>query len=303
MSTPPSRRQFLALAALTGAGLVVPWPLRGGVGDDLDQARLARWAVRLRIEGLDAYASPMGRAVGRVGELARGAPYVAGTLEAYLRQPGARPEAEPLTLSLTRFDCVTLVESCLAVARLAWFGGAVTWAAFGLEVEQLRYRGGLRAGYCSRLHYFSEWIRDNAARGLLEDLGPSLGAEADTRPLRFMTTHRDSYPALVDQPTFDALGALERGLDGAPRWVVPSARIPAILDRIATGDVVAFATDRAGLDVTHAALAHRGADGVLRVLHAPLAGGAIAVTRTTLPQYVAAIRGATGILVARPLPG
>ena len=58
-----------------------------------------------------------------------------------------------------------------------------------------------------------------------------------------------------------------------------------------------------GLDVTHSAFAYRDAKGVLRVLHAPLSGGAVEVTRSTLPEYVAAIRKATGILVARPLRG
>jgi hypothetical protein len=65
--------------------------------------------------------------------------------------------------------------------------------------------------------------------------------------------------------------------------------------------VLAFATAIPGLDVTHSALAYRTGDGVLRVLHAPLSGGVVEITRTTLPEYVAAIRRATGILVARPL--
>jgi phosphoenolpyruvate synthase/pyruvate phosphate dikinase len=39
---------------------------------------------------------------------------------------------------------------------------------------------------------------------------------------------------------------------------------------------------------------------VLRVLHAPLSGGVVEVTRSTLPEYVEAIKRATGILVARP---
>jgi hypothetical protein len=39
------------------------------------------------------------------------------------------------------------------------------------------------------------------------------------------------------------------------------------------------------------------------VLHAPLSGGVVEVTRATLPEYVAAIRRSTGILVARPARG
>ena len=64
--------------------------------------------------------------------------------------------------------------------------------------------------------------------------------------------------------------------------------------------MLAFATEIPGLDVTHAAFAYRDRSGTLRVLHAPLSGGSVEITRTTLPEYVAAIRRATGIMVARP---
>jgi hypothetical protein len=85
--------------------------------------------------------------------------------------------------------------------------------------------------------------------------------------------------------------------------VIPTEKIPAASDRIQTGDVLAFATSIPGLDVTHTAFAFRDEAGVLRVLHAPLSGGVVAVTDSTLPEYVAAIRRATGILVARPRMG
>jgi len=243
-----------------------------------------------------------------VGELAAGTPYEPGTLEAYLRAGGSPSDTEPLTLSLSHFDCVTLVESCLAVARVGALGcqspGSLiepTWSGFGDEIQRMRYRGGVRAGYTSRLHYFSEWISDGAARGLVRDLGAELGGVEDARPLRFMSSHRASYPALGDEGVFREIGAMERRLDATPRRVVPAARIAEVADRIETGDVLAFATAIPGLDVTHAAMAHRSEDGILRVLHAPLSGGAVEVTRLTLPEYVAAIRRATGIMVARPL--
>jgi hypothetical protein len=73
------------------------------------------------------------------------------------------------------------------------------------------------------------------------------------------------------------------------------------VSRIESGDVLAFATEIPGLDVTHTALAYRDKGQILRVLHAPLSGGVVEITRTTLPEYVAAIRRSTGILVARPL--
>ncbi len=167
----------------------------------------------------------------------------------------------------------------------------------------MRYRNGERSGYTSRLHYFSEWIRDGASRGLVTDLGQSLGGVNDERPLRFMTEHRASYPALVNDDVFAEIGSMERRLDGAPRWIVPPDRLEKAVDQIQTGDVLAFATSIAGLDVTHSAMAWRDRNGTLRVLHAPLSGGVVEVTRSTLIEYVAAIKRCTGVMVARPLAG
>jgi N-acetylmuramoyl-L-alanine amidase-like len=305
-----SRRDLLRTAVLTAAALVLPGQLAacrkgapprhpGTERSDPDLERLTSWTGKLHAEGLTGPETPLGRSAIRVGELAVGTPYEPFTLDAYLKAGGS-PLQEPLTLSLTRFDCVTLEESCLAVARLAGDTGAPTWERFGGEVEHMRYRGGQRRGYTSRLHYFSEWITDGEQRGLVKDLGAELGGAEDARPLRFMTEHRAKYPALADDGVFREIKEIERRLDRHPRRVIPTKRIPEVVNRIETGDVLAFATEIPGLDVTHAAFAYRRADGILCVLHAPLSGGAVEVTRTTLPEYVAAIRRSTGILVARP---
>jgi N-acetylmuramoyl-L-alanine amidase-like len=288
------------LAALVAARSLLPAGIQPQAAKSPDRERLRSWTRILRSEGVSREGVPLGNGASRTGELARGSPYVAGTLESYLRKGGS-PQAEPLILSLSRFDCVTLVEACIAVARVAAATAEPGWDRFGSEVERMRYRHGRRQGYSSRLHYFSEWISDGVRRGLVHDLGEELGGVADSRPLRFMTQHRQSYPALSDAGVFREIEAMERSLDSHPRRVVPTKCIPGVVDRIQTGDVLAFATEIPGLDATHAAFAHRGEDGVLRVLHAPLSGGVVQITGTTLPEYVAAIRRATGILVARPL--
>ena len=294
------RNLLLRAGAITAiAGMPRPLLALAGLPASPDEERLAAWVAKLRAEGLTAPDVAFGRAVIRAAELAIGTPYEAATLEAYLKNGGS-PRREPLTISLTRFDCVTLVEASIAVARLAVRPGAPAWADFGREVERMRYRDGLRIGYASRLHYFSEWISDGSRRGLLSDLGRTFGGIRDERPLRFMTEHRDAYPALADDAAFLEIGAMEQRLDGVPRYFIPRAALDDAADCIETGDVVAFVTGIPGLDVTHAAFAWR--DGrALRVLHAPLSGGVVEVTRTTLPEYVAAIRNCTGILVARPL--
>jgi hypothetical protein len=303
---------MLGDVAALGAMLAIPRPLARALGigasgesaivdRDADRERLATWAGALRTERLSDPKTALGAAAARVGELAIGTPYVAYTLEEYLKAGGSASRDEPLALSLTRFDCVTLVESCLAIARVARAEGAPTWEGFAREVERMRYRDGKRGDYTSRNHYFSDWISDGARRGLLRDLGAELEGVEDARPLRFMTEHRKSYPALADDRVFEAIGAMERRLDGQARRVIPTARIAAVSDRIHTGDVLAFATSIPGLDVTHSAMAYRDRAGVLRVLHAPLSGGSVEITRSTLPEYVAAIKRSTGILVARPM--
>jgi hypothetical protein len=303
-----SRRDLLRSVALGAAALMLPGGLAAcktgksqemRAGADPDFERLTNWARTLQAEKLAGRDARLGRSAIRVGELAAGTPYQPYTLEAYLKSGGS-PLREPLTLSLTRFDCVTLVESCIAVARLAGDEGTPQWEGFGREIERIRYRGGDRRGYASRLHYFSEWISDGEKRGLVKDLGAELGGGEDTRPLRFMTEHRASYPGLASDDVFREIGTVERRISRQPRRVIPTKRIPEVVSRIETGDVLAFATEIPGLDVTHTAFAYRDENEVLRVLHAPLSGGVVEVTRATLPEYVAAIRRSTGILVARP---
>jgi hypothetical protein len=304
-----SRRDVLRHAALGAAALMLPAPiLRLGAqrlalsaqpSSPPDIELLTHWTTMLRTAGLADCSQALGAAAVQVGEYAEGAPYEAYTLEAYLKAGGSPLEVEPLTLSLTHFDCVTLVESSLAVARVAAGDGVPTWERFGREIERMRYRDGVRKSYTSRLHYFSEWISDGQRRRLVRDMGPLLGGIDDTRPLRFMTGHRKSYPALENDVVYRQIGEMERSLDGAVRHVIPTEHIPVVADQIQTGDILGFATSIPGLDVTHTALAYRHPDGRLGVLHAPLSGGVVEVSRYELPEYVAAIKGSTGILVAR----
>jgi hypothetical protein len=273
----------------------------GGRTDlDPDLARFDGWTTELRTAQLADREVALGLATARVATLAVGTPYEAHLLDAYIRR-GDGPVIEPLILSLTRFDCNSFVESCVAVARSARVGGAPTWKGFGREVERMRYRSGLRGDYTTRLHYFSEWMSDGEQRSLLRDVGFALGGVEDRRPLRFMTEHRDSYVALADARVFKSVQEMEKRLDHISRRVIPTARIAEVEDRIQNGDIVGFATSTPGLDVTHCAVAIRDSRGVLRVAHVPLAGGGVEVSRNSLPEYVAQLRDATGIMVARPL--
>jgi hypothetical protein len=314
MTTPLSRREVLKALGLGAASLALPLPASAHSNgivervllpdrEDTDESRLTEWTSTVRAQARQLGPMNTGTRAIRIGELAVGTPYEGFTLEAYIKAGGSPLGTEPIALSLTRFDCVTLVESCLAIARVAATDTQPTWKRFSREVERMRYRGGRRLGYTSRLHYFSEWIHDGHQRGLVRDLGEELDGVVDSRPLRFMTEHRASYPALANNSVYRQIGAMERRLDSNRRYMIPTDQIPRVEDRIESGDVLAFVTSVPGLDVSHAAFAYRDSLGTLRVLHAPLSGGVVEITRSRLQEYVANIRRATGILVARPLAG
>ncbi len=309
-----SRREFLKRAGFAATAFgIMPVDACSTIGKNSpgidpptveDLRRLHAWALELHepVATTGFLPAPIGWPASKVGAMAIGTQYVAFTLEAYLKKGGDPVQQEPLALSLTGFDCVTLVESCLGVARAARKTDKPTWGAFADEVERMRYRDGLRLGFASRLHYFSEWISNGEKRRLVRDIGRELGGINDTRPLRFMTEHRASYAGLKSDAVLNAIAKMERSLDSRPRYVVATEKIASISDKIHSGDVLAFATSIPGLDVSHAAFAYRGPrDGVLRVLHAPLSGGSVEISQRTLPDYVSAIKRSTGIMVARPL--
>ena len=296
--------------AYLAVALAIPSPLLRRAGRalsfgaptelDLDLARFNGWTTDLRTAQLADRSIPLGIATARVATLAVGTPYEAHLLDAYLR-PGDGPVPEPLTLSLTRFASNSFVESCVAVARAARVGGTPTWKGFGREVERMRYRAGLRGDYTTRLHYFSEWVADGDQRSLLRDIGFALGGVEDKRPLRFMSEHRDTYVALANDRVFKSVQEMEKRLDNVSRRVIPTARIAEVQDRIQNGDVIGFATNTPGLDVTHCAIAVRDKRGVLRVAQPSLNGGVVEVSRLALPEYVAQLHDASGIMVARPI--
>lgn len=248
--------------------------------------RTLRWALA---EGLDTL--PLGAAVARVGRRFVGAPYRPGTLDP--------PGPETLVVNLREFDCVTFVENALALARTARAADP-SFSTFTRELERLRYRGGLRSGYSSRLHYFSEWLQDNADRGLLELRTEALGGVRDDEPIDFMTEHSEAYRQLADEEVRAQIAALERRLSAAPRFVLGEDRIEAAEAGIREGDVIAATSTLAGLDVAHTGIAVE-VDGRIHLMHAPLVGDSVQISEEPLADRVLGIGSQDGIMVARPL--
>ena len=227
------------------------------------------------------------QAVGR--QLLR-APYVAGMLDA--------GEDETLVADLTAFDCVHYVENVLALARGIAVGDT-SFATYLANLEALRYRGGEMDGYCSRLHYFTDWIRDNERRGHVVDVTEDAGGVRYAKTIDFMSTHRDSYPRLASDAVYACVVDVERGLRDHALFYIPKAEIAEHYDALRPGDVIATATNIGGLDVTHTGFVYRTADGGTAFLNASLSGEV--KIAPDLATYVQGVRAQTGILVARPV--
>ena len=259
-----------------------------------------------------------GDLVARIGERFVGTPYEPQTLEL--------PGPEQLVINLEVLDCVTFVENVLVLARLAWSaspgladarrtGTAASLrsgrlddpdsfqAAYRDELTRLRYRGGVLDGYASRLHYFSEWIADNEASGLVDAISRELGGVADGSAIDFMSSHPDAYRQLADPDVVAEIARMEARLGSVERYYIPAGAIDAASDGIRDGDVIAATSTVEGLDIAHTGIA-LWQDGVLRLLHAPLVGSHVLISEESLAERIGRIGGQDGIMVARPLaPG
>lgn len=194
-----------------------------------------------------------------------GAPYEANGLA------GSATTPERFTAPLDRFDCVTYVETVLALARAASAGG------FAEELRLIRYDGG-RVDWTSRNHYMTGWVRANTRGGAVRTV-PS--GDLAVRRERLL----DAVPGLPPRRTRFAC--------------VPKGRAKALAPRLRTGDLIFFASTRAHLDVFHCGLLVGGAGG-WRMRHASRSRGG--VVEQDLAEFLKANRMA-GVIVARPVDG
>jgi len=283
---------LLVLGAILG-GLSVPapagQPLRAdSTADSLTFARLIAFASD---HGLAA--RPFGELVAAVGGRFLGSSYREGTL--------GRTDDEPLIVNLREFDCVTFVETALALARTIRHRDPVP-ARFRRELENLRYRGGVRSGYASRLHYFSEWMSDNAKKGLIDILTDSLGGRRISKPVTFLSRHGPCADGTVSDATVRLIRGIEHRLTADSLCVIPASALASVSGSIRDGDIIAFATSLPGLDVGHTGIAVRDKKGAVHLLHASEKERRVVLTRQTLAEYLASHRRDTGILIARPRP-
>jgi hypothetical protein len=233
---------------------------------------------------------PIGQLMTRLGRELLTTPYVGGTLE------GDGPEV--CRISLDGLDCVTFFETVLNLARNLQ-RGRTSFEDLRSSVTQTRYRAGILDGYTSRLHYTTEWFLDNVAKGVVEDVGQSLGGTPMSMKVDFMSTHPQLYPALrQDTAAVRRIAEIEARLQRATMFVIARDRIARIESELKDGDIIAIVTSKKGLDYAHTGIVVREGNRA-RLMHASSTKKQV-ILDGYLADVVARVDSWTGISVARP---
>ena len=224
-----------------------------------------------------------------------GVPYVAHTLEVN--------DDERLVVNTRQLDCTTFVETVTAL-KLCAQAGKRSFADYQAVLRQLRYRQGRMAGYPSRLHYFTDWIRDKADMQLVTDVqqpNPPFTA-VQTVNVNYMSTHPDAYKALkANAALIPEIRAQEQSLTGMKVRYIPKRllRNNALLRKaVKDGDILAITCNKKGLDIAHLGFAVWRSDG-LHLLNASMIHKKVVEEPMTLYQYMQKHKTHTGIRVVR----
>lgn len=217
--------------------------------------------------------------VTRIAEKFINTPYAAGTLEGN--------STETLRVNLDSLDCTTFVETVLALAYTA-AEQRQSWHDFVYNLRRLRYRNGETDGYASRLHYVSDWIVDNTARGNIREVtadGPNV--RYSVKSLDFMTRHRENYPALADSANYAAMKNLESGFSNHRYPYIKGTGLKSkqLASVARDGDVVIFTTSTRGLDATHMGIV-KIVDGIPMMIHASSKAGKVLLDPLPIADYV-----------------
>lgn len=235
--------------------------------------------------------APVGEIVAAAGSFFLEVPYVAGTLD--------ESDDELLVINFQGMDCVTFVENTVAAA-LTYRAQRKAFGDFAAMLQCLRYRDGRIDGYGSRLHYFTDWLQDNAGKGILEIVSNEIGSEPMDELVNFMSSNAHLYRQLNDPVVLQKIRVAEESLSAQAFNYIPKSDIEFLERHIRNGDIIAFVTNIAGLDVSHTGIAFFVNDR-LHLLHAATRTQHVEVTQVPLNEYIEHNQLVTGILVARVL--
>lgn len=225
-----------------------------------------------------------------------GRPYVAHTLEG---------ETEALTINIDQLDCTTFVETLYALARTT-MNGRISWRDYAANLENLRYRDGVMGDYSSRLHYISEWIVNNRGRGNLIEVTRDIPtADFLIKDINFMSTHKDNYTSLKDNPEMvEKIRNFENGYRHhrmpyiKKQWLARKD----VKAALKSGDFVGLVTKIDGLDISHLGIVYKDDKGEVYLLDASMTGGKVQLEKENMADMLRHSKSNLGLRVFRIMP-
>jgi hypothetical protein len=191
-----------------------------------------------------------------------GKPYIVGPLI------GSDTEPEKFTATYDGFDCVTYLETCLALA----------WAKKAEEVndllKEIRYRNG-DVAWVYRLHYTTDWNKYHIKRGAFIDVTRGDDTLIRTKEINFLKSFK---PRTITYRYF------------------PKRKLNKVSKRLYDGDLIYFASTRKGLDTFHVGFLFWVNDKLVMRHSAKSKGG---VVEQELAEFVK-VNTMPGFIVARP---
>ena len=222
-----------------------------------------------------------------------GVPYVAGTLDGN--------DEEQLVVHVDQLDCTTFVETVLALS-IADKRAARSFDGFKKALTDVRYRDGVLDGYASRLHYFSDWIRNNERMGFIKECTSETACSQPKELwLDFMTTHVDSYLPMKKNPALvEVMASIEKTWQGVEIFYIPKDKLQLSSDelKIKNGDILTITTNIKGLDVVHVGFAFW-REGRLHLLHASSVAKKVIEDPLSLYEYSKNKKAHTGVRAIR----
>jgi N-acetylmuramoyl-L-alanine amidase-like len=296
-----TRRELLRYAGLGTLGLLASSALARAA--DLAQEQLqhfqgqdvfTRIVNKATAEGWQRL--PIGELIGKIAMELKGTPYVGFTLE-------LSKDTESCVVNLKGLDCVTFFEDSLCMARMLKRGKSSP-ADLIAEVRTTRYRGGKMGDFTTRLHYTTDWLVDNQAKGVIKILAPDLpGAQPFTQKVGIMSQHPENYRQLVAHPELvPQIKAIEDRINARSLKYLPMDKLAAAEHLLQTGDIVGVCTTERGIDIGHTGLCIKDEQGVVHFMDASSARRSMKVTLE--PDISTCLNWSsklTGVMFARPL--
>jgi hypothetical protein len=235
----------------------------------------------------------IGDVIAEIGKSFIGTDYLAHSLEA--------EGDEKLVINLTGLDCNTFLENALVLARCIKEGDN-SFENYQDELQFIRYRGGVIEGYTSRLHYFSDWIYDNVAKGVIGDVTKEIGGQKIKFKINFMSTHPDSYKQLEENPDFiPIIQDQEKKIGCRDYYYIPKEELKSKEEKIKNGDLLAITTTVKGLDIGHVGIAVKMEDGRIHLLHAPHENSKVQISEERLSDYLMKYKRHSGVIILRAI--